>query len=50
MPAAPLPRDEDIRLAVLQDLDLLDAGQDADLDRVTALAAECWRCRCAWSR
>jgi len=40
MPAAPLPRDEDLRLAVLQDLDLLDAGADTDLDRVTALAAE----------
>jgi len=40
MPAAPLPRDEDLRLAVLQDLDLLDTGPDADLDRVTALAAE----------
>lgn len=40
MPAAPLPRDEDLRLAVLRDLDLLDAGPDADLDRVTALVAE----------
>ncbi len=40
MPAAPLPRDEDLRLAVLRDLDLLDIGPDADLDRVTALACE----------
>ena len=40
MPAAPLPRDEDLRLAVLRDLDLLDAGPDADLDRVSALVAE----------
>lgn len=40
MPAAPLPRDEHLRLAVLRDLDLLDAGPDADLDRLTALAAE----------
>ena len=40
MPAAPLPRDEEQRLAVLQALDLLDAAPDTELDRVTALAAE----------
>ncbi len=40
MPVAPLPRANDARLAVLQHPDLLAFGPDADLDRLTALAAE----------
>lgn len=39
MPAAPIPSDENIRLAALRDLDLLDQEGDQELNRITALAA-----------
>ncbi len=39
MPAAPIPPDEDLRLAALRDLKLLDQEGDQELDRITALAA-----------
>ena len=40
MPAAALPRDEDLRLAVLNSLGLLAIGQDDALQRLSATVAE----------
>jgi diguanylate cyclase (GGDEF)-like protein/PAS domain S-box-containing protein len=39
MPAAPIPPDENIRLAALQELNLIDQGSDPELDRITRLAS-----------
>ena len=39
MPAAPIPPDEELRLAALRDLNLLDQDGDQELNRITALAA-----------
>ena len=39
MPAAPIPSDENLRLAALRDLNLLDQEGDQELNRITALAA-----------
>jgi diguanylate cyclase (GGDEF)-like protein/PAS domain S-box-containing protein len=40
MPAALIPPDEDLRLAALNELNLLGHDGDAELDRITALAAD----------